>query len=270
MMQIKLEKLSQIYYTKGTYMNKQPNVSTTEAIILAAGKGSRLKMTDTNKTMLLVGGKPMLEYPILTMEKLGITQPIVVVGFARDSIETYFKDRVRYAIQEQPTGTATAVQTAFPLLRRTTEHVIVFYGDHSMFYTPQMITELLLEHQANQAGMTLVTTITDPTGFGRIIRDESGNLCEIVEEKNTTEEQKKIREINTGNGVYTKAFLDAHLSKIKKNELSGEYYFTDILEIGYKAGEKICGHIIKQDTIGIGVNTAEQLLKAQSAWEATT
>lgn len=238
-----------------------------EAIILAGGRGSRLKMSDKSKVMLEIGGKPMLEYPVERLEELGLSKPIVVVGFARESIQSYFQDRVQYAVQEEAIGTADAVSCAVPLLQPTTKHVIVFYGDHSMFYTAEMIATFIQTHLESKADMTLVTTETDPTGFGRVIRDTNGEMLRIVEEKNATDEEKKIREINTGNGIYTKEFLLEYLPKITRNAISGEYYLTDIVELGKESGASIKPFKMKDHRIGIGVNTPDQLLAAKEAME---
>jgi len=244
----------------------KPHVQNTlkvQGIILAAGRGTRMHATVKNKVMYEVGGKPMISYPVEAMKGLGITKPIIVVGFARDGLQQYLKDRVEFAVQETADGTADAVRSAMPHIHQGVEQVIVLYGDHSTFYTTSVLQQLL-DHQKNTgAAMTLITTNTDPKGYGRILRDDNGEMIGIVEEKNATEEQQKITEISTGNAVYSMAFLQKYLPMIQRNPVSGEFYFTDIVELGFQHNEKIETLVLQDKTIGIGINTPEQLAIAE-------
>jgi len=233
------------------------------AIVLAAGKGTRMNATEKNKVMYEVGGKPMIAYPITALRGLGIQKPIVVVGFAKESIMNYLGDQVQYAEQVKAEGTADAVRAALPLVPQETEHVIVLYGDHSTFYTTALLQTLVDHHISSNAAMTLITTHTDPTGYGRILRDAQGHMTGIVEEKNATEEQKKITEINTGNAVYSAQFLHAYLPQIQRNPVSGEYYFTDIVALGVDHNESIETYVVEDKAIGMGINTPQQLQEAE-------
>lgn len=237
--------------------------NTIQAIVLAAGKGTRMNATVKNKVMYEVGGKPMISYPIFALKGLGIEKPIIVVGYAKESIQTYLKDQVQYAEQVKAEGTADAVRTAVPLLSKEIEHVIVLYGDHSTFYTTKLLQELMQKHIASHAAMTLITTHTNPAGYGRILRDSSDRMIGIVEEKNATDEQKKITEINTGNAVYTIDFLHTYLPQIERNPISGEYYFTDIVELGVKNKERVETFVVDDKAIGMGINTPQQLEEAE-------
>lgn len=236
-----------------------------DGIILAAGRGTRMKATDKNKVMFEVGGKPMISYPVGALQKLGIEKPVVVVSFMKETIQHYLGDKVRYAEQVQPLGTADAVKSAMPVVHEDADNVIVLYGDHSTFYTAELLRGLVEYHENHGAGMTLITTFTEPTGYGRILRGADGKMVGIVEQKNATEEQQKIREINTGNAVYKKSFLDKYLPMIEKNELSGEFYFTDIVKIAFDRGEQIETYVVKDELVGLGVNTPEQLAIAEKA-----
>jgi bifunctional UDP-N-acetylglucosamine pyrophosphorylase/glucosamine-1-phosphate N-acetyltransferase len=123
---------------------------------------------------------------------------------------------------------------------------------------------MLAKHRETGAAMTLVTVVMDtPTGYGRIIRDDLGNLIEIVEEKNATEEQKAIREINSGNGVYDIAFLREVLPTVEKNELTGEYYLTDVVKLGLANGYTIDTLTSDDHRLSVGVNTPEQYAEAE-------
>lgn len=238
--------------------------NTIQAIVLAAGKGTRMNATVKNKVMYEIGGKPMIAYPVAALKGLGVEKPIVIVCFAKESVMEYLKDEVQYAEQLKAEGTADAVRTGFPLLPAETEHVVVLYGDHSTFYTTAILKQLMQQHMKNNAAMTLITTHTDPTGYGRILRDQAGKMIGIVEEKNATDEQKKITEINTGNAVYTMKFLSTYLPQIQRNPVSGEFYFTDIVELGVSHHEMVDTFTVNDKAIGMGVNTPSQLQEAEA------
>lgn len=236
-----------------------------DAILLAAGKGSRMKATDLNKCLYPIHGKPMIRYPLEALKQLGINKPIVVVGFAKESVIKELDGEVIFAEQKEPTGTATALQAGLTKLDPRVEEVIVLYGDHSAFYDAGVLMKLIDTHRGSGADMTLVTVVVkDPTGYGRIIRDESQNLLEIVEEKNATEKQREIKEINSGNAIYKTAVLKKLLPQIKQNELTGEYYLTDIVKLGMEQEYQIETMISYDEGLSMGVNTPEQLAAAES------
>lgn len=243
-----------------THVKKKPQI---QGIILAAGRGTRINATVKNKVMYEVGGKPMISYPVEAMKGLGITKPIIVVGFARDGLMKYLKNSVEFAVQEKADGTADAVRAAMPHIPRRIDQVIVLYGDHSTFYTTSVLHQLLDHQKSTGAAMTLITTNTDPKGYGRILRDGKGEMIGIVEEKNATNEQRKIREISTGNAVYSIKFLQTYLPMIQRNPVSGEFYFTDIVALGFQHDEKIETLVLKDRAIGLGINTPEQLAIAE-------
>lgn len=245
-------------------MNTVEQKNQLDGIILAAGRGTRMNAVDRNKVMYEVGGKPMITYPVEALKKMGIARPVVVVCFAKVSIQQYLRDSVRYAEQLEPKGTADAVSAAIPVLSPEAEDVIVLYGDHSTFYTAELLAGLVEYHKKSGADMTLITTHTNPTGYGRILRDDTGRMIGIVEEKNATEEQRKITEINTGNGVYKRSFLDKYLKKIEVNPISGEFYFTDIVSVAVQNGEPIETYVVENELVGMGVNTPEQLAAAEA------
>lgn len=240
-----------------------------QAIILAGGRGTRMQSTNTNKVMREIAGKPMLDYPVSALEKLDkelkLGKPIAVVGFAQESIRSYFGERLIYAEQKEALGTADAVRAAVPYIRPETTDVFVLYGDHSTFYTADFLRGLAEAHVQKEAAMTLVTTHTNPAGYGRILRDAQGRMIGIVEEKVASEEQKKITEISTGNAIYSTAFLNTYLPQIQMNPVSKEYYFTDIVELAVRNNERLEAYVADDETIGMGVNTPDQLIIAQQA-----
>ncbi|HZZ99034.1 MAG TPA: sugar phosphate nucleotidyltransferase [Candidatus Saccharimonadia bacterium] len=239
-----------------------------EGIILAAGKGTRMHATEKNKVMYEVGGKPMISFPVAALKTLGVAKPIVVVGFLKETIQDYLGDSVQYAEQKEMLGTADAVRAAVPLFQLGSQDAIVLYGDHSTFYTAELLQGLIKHHRETGAAMTLITTHTNPTGYGRILRDASGKMTGIVEEKVATEEQKAITEINTGNAIYNIQFLKQYLPQIQLNPISHEYYFTDIVGLGVKNRENVETYVVEDELVGIGVNTPEQLAVAEQAMQA--
>ncbi|MBI4130131.1 NTP transferase domain-containing protein [Candidatus Roizmanbacteria bacterium] len=233
------------------------------AIILAAGKGTRMKSTTTNKVMLNLAGRPMLSYTIDNFRKAGIDEIVVVVGFAKKSIINYFGDSIEYADQKKRLGTAHAVQVGLAKLSDDVTDVLSVYGDDSYMYSPELLRKLIDTHKAKNADMTILTVeMYDPTGLGRIIRSDKGTIQAIVEERVATDELKKIKEINTGCYIFNRVFLTKYLPKIQKNPVAKEYYLTDILEIAVTHKKKIA------DVAGgripwRGVNRPEELEQAR-------
>lgn len=233
------------------------------AIILAAGRGTRMNSTDTNKVMSDLHGKPMLSYSVENLHQAGIETVVVVVGFAKESITAYFGNKLLYAYQNEPTGTAHAVISGLSVLPNNVDQVLSVYGDDSYLYSAELLKKLIEMHVVNNADVTMLTVeMDDPTGLGRIIRDENGKVVGIVEEKVASDEQKKITEINTGCFVFNRKFLEEFLPKIEKNETAQEYYLTDIIEVAVKNNKKIetyaAGKIPWR-----GVNRPEELEEAR-------
>lgn len=240
-----------------------------QAIILAAGKGSRMKATDTNKCLFPLNGKPMIRYPLEALKELGVDKPIVVVGFAKESIQKELGESVVYAVQEEANGTAKALEAGLSKLDPGADEIIVLYGDHSAFYDAPVLKQLIDTHHASDADMTLVTVVMDdPTGYGRIVRDQAGKLVEIIEEKNATDSERAIREINSGNGMYNAAFIKTVLPKVKANELTQEYYLTDVVKLGIEAGYTVETMVSHDQGLSMGVNTPEQLAQAEAHMKA--
>lgn len=234
------------------------------AVILAAGKGTRMKSKHQNKVVKQLANKPMITYAIDAIIQAGIQNIIVVVGFASDSVKQAITQPVVYATQSQPLGTGHALKVGLKKIPPQVKQVISMYGDDSAFYSAQTLTEMITFHQQTKAAITFMSVKkTDPTGLGRIIRDSEGNVTAIVEEKNATPDQKKITEINTGLYCFDRAFLDNSINQITKNSVAQEYYLTDIVEIARKQGKKITALLWPDPSIWFGVNTPQQLSQAK-------
>jgi bifunctional UDP-N-acetylglucosamine pyrophosphorylase / glucosamine-1-phosphate N-acetyltransferase len=239
---------------------------TLEIIALAGGKGTRVNSeeTGTPKALLLVKEKPLLEYIIESAEELSIT-PVAVIGFLGNKIEEYFGNRARFVYQDPPMGTGHAVKVALPKIKSNTEQVLIVPGDHGYIYSSKIYKELLETHNSSKNDVTIVAfNVENPYGYGRLVVNEKGQLKSIVEEKNATEEEKKITLINSATLIVRRNILDELVNDIEVNEKSGEYYLTDIVEIANKKGLKVGIAIPKGVAFMDGVNTFEQLAQAQS------
>lgn len=234
------------------------------AIILAAGKGTRMNSKDKNKVTLEVGGQPMLLRTIKTLKDAGVEHIVVVVGFAKKSVVKLLGPDTITAEQRLRLGTGHAVKVALKKIPEDCHNVLIVYGDDAFMHTPRTFRELYKTHRENHAKITFITMdIEDPEGFGRIIRDERGEVTGIIEEKNATEEQRNIKEINLGCYIIDKEYLTKNLKHIKKNPVTKEYYITDIIDIIAHNKHKIAGYNLK-NVKWRGVNTREDLEIAKS------
>lgn len=241
------------------------------AIILAAGKGKRMQSQTTNKVASLLHNKPMIRHIVEFMERLGVGQTVVVVGFAKESVMDALDGmKITYAEQTDQLGTGHAVEVALKELNPDITDVIVVYGDDAVLYNKNnahIISDLIASHQANHNSLTFLTIEQDnPYALGRIVRDEQDNVIGIVEEKNATEEQKKIIEINPGCFVFNVRFLREYIKHIQKNDVSGEYYLTDLVEIARVNSQKM-NAVRGGKLLWRGVNTPEELAAAEEMME---
>lgn len=233
-------------------------------IVLAAGEGTRMKAKRRNKVAYLLGGRPIVSYIVETLRAAGINEIVVVVKFMEDSVRAALGATVRYVRQGEKKGTAAALESGLSGLDSATRDVLVMYGDDSAFYTPDLIRFVVREHRESDADVTLVSVLVDdPTGLGRIIRDERGTVQRIVEEKNATESEKTIKEINTGLYCFRRPFIERRIGNITMNPISGEYYLTDIIAFALAHGEKVHACLYPDTSIWFGVNTKSQWGKAQ-------
>lgn len=233
------------------------------AIVLAAGKGTRIKAKKINKVMYPLAGKPIIGYTIEMLQRVGFTDILIVVGFKKQSIINYFGDKVNYVEQKIQQGTAHALKCALTRIPSSIKNIFVCYSDDTAFYPDKVISKLIIDHQQKKAKVSLLTVIkNNPIGLGRIIRDSHNLVIGIIEEKNTNEEQKKIKEINTGCYCFNFSFIKKYLPLIKKDSIKHEYYLTDIIDLAIKYKQKVNAVKINQSEYFYGVNTKEQLIEA--------
>lgn len=242
---------------------KQPK-KILQAIVLAAGKGTRLNCKNIPKVMLPIAGIPMIDFCLDNLKKAGFSKPVVVVGFRAEKIKEHLNDKVVYAYQTKRLGTAHAVLAAEGKIPRNVEDVLVVMGDDSAFYNPNNINDLIALHRQKSPSITMLTVHkAEPKGLGRVIRDETQHVMGIVEEKLATPAQKKIKEINAACYVFKTSFLWPALKKVKRNP-TGEYFLTDLIEIANREGRRVIAHKISSAQWK-GINTPEQLLTAHKA-----
>lgn len=235
------------------------------ALILAAGQGTRIK-SDLPKVLHKVCGKEMVNHVIDNMRKANIDDVNVIIGKGADLVKEQTNDRnVSYSLQEEQLGTGHAVKCAAEFLKGKKGTVIVFAGDAPLT-KESTIEELINTHESNGNSATLLSAIVeDPTGYGRIIRDENGDLLKIVEQKDATEEEKLVKEINSAIYCFNGKSLKEALSLIDNNNAQGEYYLPDAIKIMREKGLKVSAFAGSTIEELMGVNSRLQLSEAEKA-----
>lgn len=229
-------------------------------IILAAGAGTRMKSKKPKVTHEIFG-KPLVRYAIDSAKGAGAEHIVCVVGFEREQIEPLCEG-CDTCVQENRLGTGDAVNAARELFVGATGSVIVTYADCPLV-TPETLKKLVEARESSNSAVSVLTTeFDDPTGYGRIVRDESGNIVRNVEEKDCTDEQRKIKECNTGFYCFDVETLFEALSKVTNDNAQGEYYLTDTLEILSNEGKKVASVSAEDKTELLGVNSRVQLSEA--------
>lgn len=228
------------------------------AVVLAAGKGTRMK-TNKAKVVHKIFGKEMIKRVVETAYKAGIDDIVTVAGHKREDVEAVLGDSVTYVYQDELLGTGHTVMQAIPYLKDKKGKVIILYGDVPAV-RPETLQKLIAKSvQDKSYGTVLTALVGNPKGYGRIIRDDVGHIKEIVEEKDATEEQKKINEINSGIYCFDIQELILALEKLTPNNAQGEYYLTDVIKIMNDKGLKVSGMIVEDKTEILGVNDRTQL-----------
>ena len=227
-------------------------------VIMAAGKGTRMK---SNKSKLVhkIYDKELVKRVADVAKEVGSDEVIAVVGHMREQVEAVLGDSVKYAYQEELLGTGHAVMQATQYLEGKKGKVVILYGDVPIIRKGTLET-LITKSFKNKEYATLLTAIYEnPTGYGRIIRDEGGNIKAIVEEKDANMFEKEIKEINSGIYCFDIEELLAALKHIKPNNVQGEYYLTDVIKIMNDKGLKTGAVIVEDNTEILGVNDRAQL-----------
>jgi bifunctional UDP-N-acetylglucosamine pyrophosphorylase / glucosamine-1-phosphate N-acetyltransferase len=244
-------------------LSEQPQLDERPAavVILAAGEGKRMK-SSKSKLLHELAGHSLLSYAVRTATTLQPQHIVVVVGHGREQVEAHLADiapHVTTAVQAQQLGTGHAVQVALDQLGELSGEVVVTYGDVPML-TTETLADLLAEHRARQAAVTVLTArVPDPSGYGRILRDADDMVVGIVEHRDADGVQSSINEINSGIYVFEAALLRSALAELSPDNDQGELYLTDVLSVARRAGGTVAAMITDDLWQTEGVNDRVQL-----------
>lgn len=244
---------------------KKESESSWTVIILAAGQGTRMH-SDRAKVLHILGGKPLLAHVVESAQGLNPAQICVVFGYNGEQVRAALPQLPVIWVEQNPQlGTAHAVAQALPHLT-IAENILILYGDVPLIQTATL--EILLSAAATATLALLTVELPDPTGYGRILRDNSNQVQEIIEEKDATAAQRSIREINTGIMAIKGAALAKWIQQIDNHNAQGEYYLTDIVRLAVRDGINI--QTIHPSNILeiLGVNNRIQLAELERAYQA--
>jgi bifunctional UDP-N-acetylglucosamine pyrophosphorylase/glucosamine-1-phosphate N-acetyltransferase len=231
------------------------------AVILAGGEGKRMK-SQKPKTLSEVLGKPMLLWVMNAVRNAGVDDICVVKGFKKECIDEYLATLdfvVESVYQAERLGTGHAVMMAKDFLKSHDGNVVILNGD-APFMTAETIQNSLKQHIATNSAATVISAkVDDPTGYGRIVRDENGNLKAIVEQKDADEETLKIDEVNSGGFWFDCQLLLSVLDRIKSDNKAGEYYLPDAIKLLLSDGQTVGAYTAECSDAVLGANDPAQL-----------
>lgn len=238
------------------------------AIILAAGKGTRMK-SDLPKVMHKVAGLTMLEHVYRAVQAITPAKTVTVIGHKAELVREVLGDKSEFVMQTEQLGTGHAVMMAEDELAGLDGQTLVIAGDTPLI-TGDSLTKLVDFHVNHKNVATILTAeADDPFGYGRIIRNENDEVTKIVEQKDANDFEKQVKEINTGTYLFDNKRLFEALKNINTNNAQGEYYLTDVIGIFKEAGEKVGAYKLRDFDESLGVNdrvalaTAEKVMRAR-------
>ena len=239
-----------------------------QTIILAAGKGSRMK-SELPKVLHHLAGKPLVQHVIDSCQSLGAKQCHVVIGHGGQRVKNSVsndKISIKYAEQTEQLGTGHAVKVALENLPDDSP-TLILYGDVPLIHH-DTLHQLVSLHQENPSGIALMTCLLDdPAGYGRIVRNSDNQVTGIVEHKDSTDEQKKINEINTGILCCNSTQLKSWIARLNNDNSQGEYYLTDIISMAVNDGHTVETAQPTNLYEVEGINTLRQLAELERVWQ---
>ena len=238
-------------------------VNKISAIVLAAGMGTRMK-SDLIKVMHPVAGPPMIEWPVAAAFASGVERCVLVVGHQQEKVRAYFSGRseVSYAVQQEQLGTGHAVRCAMPQVDPGADTVLILCGDTPLL-TAQSLAGMLQAHREKGACVTVMTaTLSNPFGYGRIVKDAAGRVTAITEEKDASAQERLIQEVNAGVYCIDRAFLEEAVSRLGNDNAQGEYYLTDVVRQAAAKGLSCLSYRVADQQEISGVNDRVQLAEA--------
>jgi bifunctional UDP-N-acetylglucosamine pyrophosphorylase/glucosamine-1-phosphate N-acetyltransferase len=231
------------------------------AIVLAAGQGTRMR-SRLPKVLHPVGGRPMIDHVLNTLMRAGIEHPVVVVGHGAEPIEEALRDRAVTVRQDPQLGTADAVRVGLTRVPTAVRHVVVTVGDAPLLPV-DVFHQLLREQAEGEAAIAILSTrVAEPTGYGRIVRDERGNCVAIVEEADADASIQAIDEVNVGSYCFDAAWLRANVAAVPASA-KGEFYITDLVAMAVGAGRRVSVVIAPRPELAAGINDRVQLAAAE-------
>ncbi|WP_247948555.1 bifunctional UDP-N-acetylglucosamine diphosphorylase/glucosamine-1-phosphate N-acetyltransferase GlmU [Streptococcus gordonii] len=235
---------------------------TNYAIILAAGKGTRMK-SDLPKVLHKVAGISMLEHVFRSVNAINPEKTVTVIGHKAELVEQVLAGQTDFVRQTEQLGTGHAVMMAEPVLENLTGQTLVIAGDTPLI-TGESLKNLIDFHINHKNVATILTAEADnPFGYGRIVRNQHGEVLKIVEQKDASDFEQQIKEINTGTYVFDNARLFEALKNINTNNAQGEYYITDVIGIFRENGEKVGAYTLNDFDESLGVNDRVALATAE-------
>lgn len=240
----------------------------TVALVLAAGQGKRMR-SDMAKVLHPMAGKPLLGHVLDMLDDLGVGRTVVVIGHQRERVRAAFEGRkVDWAVQAEQRGTGHAVLCAGESLRGFGGRLLVVCGDTPLLRASTM-HDLLEGHAASGAAVTVLSMrLPDPGGYGRVVRSADGGIDRIVEEKDATDEIRRLDEVNSGIYAFEYPRLERVLSRLTAENSQGEYYLTDTVALLRGDGYKAAVVLAPDHREMLGINTLEQLAEAEAIWRA--
>ena len=244
-----------------------------KSVILAAGKGTRMK-SKTPKVLHQIFDKTLVGYVIDAVNNTGlIDESFVIVGHQAERVEEYIKSNYTNAktvLQSPQLGTGHAVSMVCPYLEDFKGEVVILCGDTPLI-TSETLKKFIEYHKSVNSDITVMSAVFEnPTNYGRIIRNSDNSLNSIVEEKDATEEQKKIKEVNAGIYCLNWEKIKPAFSELKTNNAQGEYYLTDIIEWGNKNGLRVNANPLENNEEIFGINSKLHLAQASKIMNKRT
>jgi bifunctional UDP-N-acetylglucosamine pyrophosphorylase/glucosamine-1-phosphate N-acetyltransferase len=243
--------------------NRKDPAMTWTGVILAAGFSTRFR-SERPKVIHPLAGRPMIRYSIEALRAAGSPHPpVVVIGPAADLVREAAGPGVRFVLQPVPRGTGDAVRWAEPLLREEASDLLITYADLPLV-RPETYRRLMEAHRAQGATLTLLTArLPDPTGYGRVVRDEAGRVVRVVEQAEASPEEQHLSEINVGVYAVRAAWLWPALARLQPSPVKGELYLTDLVALATADGEPVEAVLLEDLEEALGVNTRVQLAEAE-------